>query len=485
MKVKMKLFTKLLLIFLSITVVPIGVISFLLINGSSQALKLAAINQLVSIRDVKKDVISRYFDEREGDIRVLSDNAVTKDGLLSLSRAFQQNGLTHTSYKKAEDTVSSYFNNYIKTYGYYDLFLIDLKGNIVYTVSKESDLGENLLEGSLKDSGLGKAYALTLGNKDYAIADYTYYEPSDAAAAFITMALLNDNQESIGVVALQLSDEAISAIMMQNSGLGESGETYLLGQDLIMRSDSRFSDTKTLGVKTIDTPMSRRAITGQTDYTIDKDYRDVKVVSAYAPLEINGLSWYIFAEIDEKEAFAAVYSQQTTALVSSIAVILVVIVIAVAFSKMICTPIRKLCVIAKAISDGDLTQEVTVTSNDEVGVLQASIQTMSMNLRHIICDVLKDSHEVSASAQTLGATVEEINAQVQGVNSATGDIASGMEETSAAIEEINSSGAEILNLAMGLAENADVGQKNALEIATRALNMKTNAEVSKRSHSNL
>lgn len=479
MRMKMKLFTKLLLIFLSITIVPIGVISFLLINGSSTALKEAAINQLVSIRDVKKDVITRYFEEREGDIRVLSGNAVTQEGVSSLSRAFNQGGLGSSAYQMAEKEVSDYFSNYIKTYGYYDLFLMNLKGDVVYTVSKESDLGENLKDGSLSGSGLSLAYLETLEKKDYGIADYSHYEPSDAAAAFITMIVMDESGQPIGVVGLQLSDEAISGIMMQNSGLGETGETYLLGQDQIMRSDSRFSETKTIGVKKIDTVMSRAAISGKSESTIDKDYRDTKVVSAYSPLEINGLSWYIFAEIDEAEAFESVYAQERTAILLLGIVVIVVIVVAVVFSRMICNPIKKLCGVAIAISEGDLTREVEVTSNDEVGILQASIQKMSGDLRKIICDVQEDSQEVSASAQTLGATVEEINAQVQGVNSATGEIASGMEETSAAIEEINSSGAEILNLSLGLAESADVGQKNALEIASRAEKMKENAEQSR------
>lgn len=479
MKIKMKLFTKLLLIFLSITIIPIGVISFLLINGSSTALKDAAINQLVSIRDVKKDVITRYFNEREGDIRVLSVNAVTEEGLSSLSTAFDQGGVGSSTYKTAEKVVEEYFNDYIKTYGYYDLFLISLDGDIVYTVSKEADLGQNLLNGSLSTSGLGQAYAKTIESKDYSVADYTHYEPSNAAAAFITMIVTNDRNQPIGVVGLQLSDEAISGIMMQNSGLGETGETYLLGSDQIMRSDSRFSETKTIGVKKIDTVMSRAAISGKSESTINKDYRDIKVVSAYCPLELNGLSWYIFAEIDEAEAFAAVYAQQRTAILLAGIVLVVVIVIAVLFSRMICNPIKKLCDVAQSISDGDLTQEVLITANDEVGILQESISNMSSNLRDIINDVLKDSHEVSASAQTLGATVEEINAQVQGVNSATGEIASGMEETSAAIEEINSSGAEILNLSLGLADSADVGQKNALEIASRAEKMKSDAELSR------
>ena len=141
-----------------------------------------------------------------------------------------------------------FFKDFIKEFGYYDLFLIDLQGTIVYTVSKEVDLGTSLLKGPYKYTNFAKVFqkALeTIAEKSVFLSDFEPYSPSyNAPAAFVTSPVFISGKK-IGVIALQFPIDRINEIMTddynwKNVGLGESGETYLVGPDFHLRNQSRF-----------------------------------------------------------------------------------------------------------------------------------------------------------------------------------------------------------------------------------------------------
>ena len=88
---------------------------------------------------------------------------------------------------------------------------------------------------------------------------------------------------------------------MQYAGGMETAETYIVGEDLLMRNDSRFSDSTTILKTRADTEAVRRALAGETGVDMITDYRGVVSLAAYSPLEFEGLRWAIVAEIDEAE----------------------------------------------------------------------------------------------------------------------------------------------------------------------------------------
>lgn len=137
---------------------------------------------------------------------------------------------------------------YQQKFGYYDIFLIDAaSGNVVYTVFKELDFATNLQTGPYKDTGLAAAYRLALqasGPGEFFMTDFAPYLPSyNAPAAFIATPVFQGTK-LVGVLAFQLPADRLNAVMThqrqwQQTGFGSSGETYLAGQDLRMRSDAR------------------------------------------------------------------------------------------------------------------------------------------------------------------------------------------------------------------------------------------------------
>jgi len=210
---------------------------------------------------------------------------------------------------------NNFFDRYIQTYGYYDLFLIHPQGQIFYTVRQESDYQTNILTGEYADSGLGHLIKQILATQNFGMSDYALYAPSHhEPAAFVAQPLLSGQL----IVALQLNDAALNKIMSQRAGMGNTGESYLVGSDHLMRSNSfnnsQYSIKSSFANPTlylVNTESVRAVLEkGETGMTVINDYRGISVLSAYTPLKINGTQWALLTEIDEAEVFTPIRKLQ-------------------------------------------------------------------------------------------------------------------------------------------------------------------------------
>lgn len=477
----MKISTKMLVTFLLISLVPLVIVSMLSLNRASDSLETAAKNQLLSMMNMKKENIEQYFRERQADINILSQLTEVRQGILDFSEVVQENGYDSQAYQQVEAEYHRLFQDYIERYQYYDLFFIDMDGEIVYTVEKEADFGTNLVTGPYRDSGLGQAFH---GAKDgYTIVDYDYYEPSNEPAAFIAIPVENNVGNQIGVVALQISDSAINEVMNDATGLGETGETYLVGADLLLRSDSRFIEDS-LGVVEVDTVATRDVFSGHSDVQLIKDYRGQDVLSSYSSLEIEGLQWAVIAEIDEAEALAVVHSLQTLIIIITVVSIFIIIFISIFFSKSITKPIEVLKkeLTALAENGGDLTQRIHVDSKDEIGQLADATNRFLKNVRGIMKKVLETSEHVASSSEQLNSSSDETSRATNQVATAIQEIAQGAdvqvqssEETADAMEAISKGIQRVAETSATIAESSNVmiekardGQ-NAIDSATKQM----------------
>lgn len=252
--IKMK--PKLLTLFLMVGLVPLLVIGWWSSQHAADALMQSSFNQLEGIRSIKKHQIDEYFIERMYAIEILSKSADTHlmfEKLLEyhMDTNVQANGTYDTStsrYKQIWQEESGDLANYMEKYGYYDIFIVCAKhGHVMYTAAKEADLGSNLVYGPYKNSGLAKLWQQVVTTQKGAFQDFAPYAPSNnEPAAFIGYPVKDTDGTLKAVVALQLSLEAINKIMQQRDGMGSTGETYLVGSDKLMRSDS-FLDPRAFG----------------------------------------------------------------------------------------------------------------------------------------------------------------------------------------------------------------------------------------------
>ena len=307
--------------------------------------------------------------------------------------------------------------NLIERFHYYDLFLIEPEsGNVVYTVAKETDFGTNLLTGPYRGSDLAKAFVQirdTGQRGEGVLTDINFFAPSLMAPAQFYAAPVFDESEMVAVLAVQIPIIEINRIMTgsrswESDGLGKSGETYLIGDDYLMRSGSRFmiespqdflkdqkergaSDDELQRLQTmgstiltqhVRSPMAESTMLhGKSGTEVGPDYRGVRVLSSYAPIEVDGLRWGILAEMDEAEAFAPANEFQKMLWSAAAAIILGVTMLAMFFSWLILRPIERLADGADLIGKGDSEVMINVRSKDELGRLATTFNEMVERLQ--------------------------------------------------------------------------------------------------------
>ena len=198
--------------------------------------------------------------------------------------------------------------------GYYDVFLIGSDGDVFYTVEKEPDYGTNVLTGPWRDSGLAEVYRRAVSGRDdgkVEVSDMAPYGPSKDAPAIFMARVLKDNEGVLlGVIAFQLPTASLLSTMDYTVGMGKTGEAYLVGQDHLMRSDSRFSEETSVLKQLVNTPTVDRALAGGEGVGLVTDYRGVKVFSAYDNLALGEPRWAVMTEIDIEEVTMAAAAER-------------------------------------------------------------------------------------------------------------------------------------------------------------------------------
>ena len=347
------------------------------------------------------------------------------------------------------------FNNMLEQFGLYDVFLVNLKGDVVYTVFKEKDFATNLLHGPYKNTGLATAYkkALNLNNGEIAYDDFKPYEPSyNAPAAFIASPLY-DNGKKVGVLIFQFPIDKINKIMSFNgrykeAGLGESGEAYLVGQDGTMKNNSRFVKDindplvkklgTTIGVFKVNSDSTKAALRGKTGSWVIKDYRGVEVLSAYAPINVYGNRWAIIAEIDKKEALESATAIQWLIMGISVAVVAFFIILGIVLVRtLIVSKLAKLQKAAHdlALGEGDLTQRVNVPEGDEIYEVAHNINLFIEKVQETVSEAKTLSHENASVAEELSQTSMSIGQKAQEESQIVSNVSQKGEDLEAILQE--------------------------------------------------
>lgn len=298
------------------------IVPFVSYKAFKSALKEEVFNHLITTRDLLKLQIWNYFNGRFGDIDTLSRNPVISQGFTRLSVAFNSYNFGSSQFQKIENLYQPLMEYYVSNYGYTNIFFIDKDGTVLFSVMKEKFTGTNLLTGEFKHLGIVQMFKR--GLEDVAFEDYTWNDTVNEYTAYFA-APVYDVDKLAGVLIIEIPFGHLDTMLTQRAGLGQTGEMYLVGEDGLMRSNSRFSVEPTMLKKEVDTEATREAFDGYVGKKIIYDYRGVPVLSAYTPLNLNFINWALIVEIDEEEAFAAIKSVESrlTIIASIISVIAV------------------------------------------------------------------------------------------------------------------------------------------------------------------
>lgn len=274
----------------------------------------------------------------------------------------------------------------IEQRGYYDIFLFDLKGNLLYTAYKEDDFGNNFAEGGgpYADTGLGRVFreaAAMEAPGESAVSDLEGYAPSNGAPAFFLATPVFDARgKKFGVIAFQLPIDKLDAILNDTRGLGESGEVFLVGPDGLRRNDSHHSaENDTLKVK-FESPLVAQALSGQRPIGTGTNEEGETTILVGEPVGLPGLDWAIMAEQELNEAQTPVTNIRNAMLGVAGLLLAIAAVAGVLISRSITKPIGRLTDVMSQLASGNLAAEVVGAKRaDELGAMARAVEVFKQN----------------------------------------------------------------------------------------------------------
>lgn len=423
-----------------------------------------------------------------------------------------------SDYAAAHEKYHPYLSSFLDRFGYYDIFLVDVKtGNIVYSVFKELDFATSLLEGPYADTNFADAFRSVQGVRNserVRMVDFAPYFPSyDSPASFLAASIV-DNNEPIGVLIFQIPIDQINSTMTsdgnwQSVGLGESGESYIVADDMTMRNNSRFliessedyfaaltelnytadvisrirATESSILLQSVDTEASNAAIRGETGNGIIDDYRGVPVLSAYAPLNIPDVNWTILAEIDQQEvnAYPMALSWKIGAIAGLICLVAVAITVSyVQFSLAI--PLRRM---VEQVKQLELTKSLKLRRHDEIGQIASAIDDFTDRLRDIVVQVRSRAGEINDLAGNLATDNMNLATRTEQQSSSLEETASAMEEMTSNVQQNADSAKHANEISQNMKEVVENRKTIMQELMTDTINsnrddidqvMKSNSE---------
>lgn len=342
--------------------------------------------------------IESYFSKLDDDSIALQYNYVRANKNPLGSKHLLDRAADNSKFSQIHGKVHPVLRSYLEKFGYYDIFLVDpVDGDIIYTCFKELDFTTSLIDGPNAPTNFGEAFRQANGMQtkgSVALVDYKQYLPSYEDPASFIASPIYDGDEKIGIAMFQMPLNKINEVMSERSGLGKSGETYLVGPDGLMRSDSFLDPSKHSVIASfrnpsqgkVDTVASRSAVAGKRGARIVVDYNGHRVLSAFTPVKIGGLTWGLLAEIDESEAFSPVKtmvkeaSQAKSGLVwwasgITVAAGVAIYFIALMVAGSIGRPVEKVVGVLEAVASGDLGQRLDLDRQDELGRMANALNT--------------------------------------------------------------------------------------------------------------
>lgn len=312
---------------------------------------------------------------------------------------------------------------------YHDILLVDPQGNVLYSVAAEENLGTNIFTDQYRDTELVKVIRKTIELRKTLCSDLRYRQAFGKQGSLFTTRLMVDEWgDMIGIMVMQIYMDQINNIMSDSSGLGGTGQVFLVGVDRTLRSRLRSSETTPVLSEKIRSPLitewllreKTRHASGQThDKTRYPILSATKLYQGQSQNKVLGLSrdidnlgiydvhWMMIAEIDEDEAVATSRELGRMTLSTLLVTAVLVSFLAAFLTKRIILPLSTITAWARKVAQGDLTVQEIKTQDNEIGTLYQALTEMVGSLNEMMSQ--KDQQDWLKSGETgLNKTMQGI-----------------------------------------------------------------------------
>jgi methyl-accepting chemotaxis protein len=456
------------------TLITASAIGYLSINAMTQISEAGIAENMSAKLYSKKVAVNGLMADIVGDLHAIADSPFVIDAMKDFAGAYAELGDDPVTYLQTKyitenpnetgkkDMLDSandgsryseihaknhpYLHEFLQENGYYDVFLIDVQGNIVYTVFKELDYATNLKTGEWKDTDIAKLYTKIMATPDAettSFIDYAPYAPSaDVPAAFIGRPIEDTEGHYIGALIFQMPIDKFSKIFNDEFGMGNTGRILLVGQDKMLRNNVRFAKEPTILKVKADNPEVEEALNKKDGVNLNaKNENGEDVITAYSNYSFDSANYALLFEMDKDEVLAPVIAERNQFFMIAAGIIIALSMMGYLFSRGITNSISGITRAMRKVADGDLQTEVPgLSRKDEVGEMASALQVFKENAAAI--EQMQKNEELqkqATEAQKKAAMQELANkfeANVKGVVDMVASAATEMDATSKSVTSV-------------------------------------------------
>ncbi|MEI2384075.1 methyl-accepting chemotaxis protein [Breoghania sp. JC706] len=371
-----------------------------LVSSANASIVLNEMNEALATLEQDREQLDAYY-------RASDDPAV---------RAELTGDKNKTMYSWRHTGVHGTFLAMWKQAGYGDIYVLNMDGRVIYSVTKSSDFLETVNSPDVAGTGLQKAFDAAKGLKqgEQTLVDFSTYAPSGGTVSmFIAQPVyLSDYNETAlkGVMVLRVDVSLLNSVLASRESLGETGQSFLVGSDGEVRSDKPLSASATALEETVDSPVILDATRGTEKFGLITDPAGAGEFVAAVPFSFMGAKWAVVAERSQEETLAPVVEMRNSMIYGTLIVLAIVTVIGIVFSTYITRALSNLVSALRKIASGDLDTEIKAAKRgDEIGQIGRAVLRIQDNaVREQERKAAEDAREQEAQAQQRREFVETL-----------------------------------------------------------------------------
>lgn len=381
MSTSINLGKKLIFLVLIVSVVTISITGFLSFNYAGQILEKRTGDQLLGESTVRGETLRLLFESR-----IEQNNILANDPMIQLLVS-EMNKASEDELKKLQENNRRDFLIQVQAFqeligfsiGFEDTKIIGNNGKVFYSLGNTN---EDFMEKELFQRGLKESFI--------------EFEASEVGKKMIVVSPIfaedsKRGDEAIGIIISKMRTASIDNILINRSGLGESGEVYIVNNQFMMLSESRFLDDVIFKQKVDTLAVQKCFNNGEEFLGFYDDYREIPIFgSSYCA---DDLGIVLLAEIDEAEVEKPINILQDRIFLTGIAITIGMVIAAFLISKSLSRPLLKLKSAANKIASGDFEVRTNIRTGDEIGELSHAFDSMAQKLQESLIEI-KEKEDV-------------------------------------------------------------------------------------------
>ena len=382
MSISFNLSKKLIFLVLIVSVIVLSITGFLSFNYADQILKDRAGDQLIGESTVRGETLRLLLESR-----IEQNNILASDPMIQLLIS-QMNDVPENEFKEIKENNRRDFLIQIQAFqeligfsiGFEDVKIIGNNGKVFFSLV--GDPNKDFLENSFFQRGLKESFI--------------EFEPTESGKKMVVVSPVYANEskkgdDPIGVIISRMRTAAIDSVFLNRSGLGETGESYIVSDKFLMLSESRFYEDVVFNQK-VDTLSVQKCFNEGENYLgFYEDYRNILIYgSSYCA---DDLGIVLLVEIDKSEVEKPIDILQERILQTGVVITIIMGIVAFLISKSISRPLIKLKIAANKISSGNFDVRTSIKTGDEIEELSNAFDSMAQKLQESLIEI-KQKEEV-------------------------------------------------------------------------------------------